>query len=267
MFFWLSLGVALALVTGPAQADNDYYDSVSGGAGARQPAPRVALQNGELELVAVAQGMQLVIYLDRFDDGTQIENAQIDVGTRDETLRASPVKSGLYVLTADWLATLGRHDLRFTVNTERGSITLAGTLVIPAAKAEAAKAETGEVARDDGDNSPPLPASPLTINLPIEAVLGIGLGVLAALGFSAFAAFRGARSRAAAGIVEATALQDLLPRKRRFADFALSRPVRRVGATLAVLLIISLLLLDSGVLARKDGKQQAMGGGVVGLVR
>src|SRR6266850_2493722 len=94
----LSLGFILALMSGAAQADNDYYDNVTGGAGARQLAPRAAVQNTEFELVAVAQGRKLFIYLDRFDDGTPIENAQIDVGTGDEILRASPVKSGLYVV-------------------------------------------------------------------------------------------------------------------------------------------------------------------------
>src|SRR5438128_2262160 len=109
--FMMRLGLVLALMTGAAQADNDYYDNVTGGAGARQLAPRVAMQNAEFELVAVAQGRKLVIYLDRFDDGAPIENAQIDVGTGDEILRAAPVKSGLYVVTADWVATPGRRDL------------------------------------------------------------------------------------------------------------------------------------------------------------
>ena len=50
---WLILAFAVALASGPARADNDYYDNVQGGAAGKSAAPRLALQNGDVELVAV----------------------------------------------------------------------------------------------------------------------------------------------------------------------------------------------------------------------
>jgi hypothetical protein len=52
---WLILVLAVALASGPARADNDYYDNVQGGAAGKSAAPRLALQNGDVELVAVAR--------------------------------------------------------------------------------------------------------------------------------------------------------------------------------------------------------------------
>jgi hypothetical protein len=254
------------LTSGSARADNDYYDSVTGGASARAPAPRLALQTAEIELVVVAQGRQLIIYLDRFDDGTPIENAEIEIAAGEEALRAAPVKSGVDVAAADWAAEPGQHQLTFTINGEQASATLAGMLVVPVAKAE-----TAEAPRDDDTNSPA--SSPLTISLPIEAVVSIGLGVLVALGLSALAVFRGARPDAAA------ALGGPMPRShgaaagpRWFAGlthplrFATARPGRSIAAALVALLLISLLLLGGGVFGRKNEALHAMGG-VVGLVR
>src|SRR5713101_8768755 len=100
-----SLSLGLAPAPGRALADSDYHDGVTGGVPVRPPAPRLALQNAEIELVAVAQDRQLVIYLDRFGDGAPIEGAKIDVNVREETLRAAPVKSGVYVVAANWVAT------------------------------------------------------------------------------------------------------------------------------------------------------------------
>ena len=71
------------------------------------------MQNGEVELVAVAQGKQLVIYLDRFEDGQPIDNAEIEVTAGEEKLQAAPVKSGIYVVNADWAAIPGKYKLSF----------------------------------------------------------------------------------------------------------------------------------------------------------
>ena len=260
----LSLALAVALTSGSARADNDYYDSVTGGASARAPAPRLALQTAEIELVAVAQGRQLIIYLDRFDDGTPIENAEIEIAAGEETLRAAPVKSGVYVVAADWAAEPGQHQLTFTINGDQVAA-LAGKLVVPVVKAESAEAP-----RDDDTNSPA--SSPLTISLPIEAVVSIGLGVLVALGLSALAVFRGAHAGAAGTHAGLMPRNDKAARPRWFAGltyplrFAAARPGRSIAAALVALLLISWLLLGGGVFGRKDEAQHAMGG-VVGLVR
>jgi cobalt-zinc-cadmium efflux system membrane fusion protein len=245
---WLILGFAVALIPGQARADNDYYDNVQGGAAAKSAMPRLALQNGDVELVAVAQGKQLVIYLDRFEDGTPIDGADIEVTTGEETLRAAPVKNGVYVVGADWAATPGPYKLSFAATGEQLSATLAGTLVVTPPKAD-----TGEAATDDNNddnNSSSSSSSPLTIAVPFDVAVSLGLGVLAVLGLSAVAAFR----RPAAVV----AVAGTAPRSRLAAG-----PGRWIAVMLAAGFIISLLIVGGSVLARKGGSQQ---GGVVGLL-
>jgi hypothetical protein len=246
---WLTLAFAVALAAGPAQADNDYYDNVQGGAAGKSTAPRLALQNGDIELVVVAQGKQLVIYLDRFEDGSPIDNAEIEVTVGDEKLHASPVKSGVYVINADWAATPGKYELSFTASGEQASATLAGTLVVAPPKAD-----TGDTAKDDNDeggSSSSSNSSPLTVSLPLDVALSLGFGVLAAFGgLSALAVFR--RPPAA------VALAGVPSRSHLGAGMG-----RWVAVVLAAGFIVSLLVVSSGVLTRKDGAQQ---GGVVGLL-
>jgi cobalt-zinc-cadmium efflux system membrane fusion protein len=244
---WLILGFAVALIPGQARADNDYYDNVQGGAAAKSAMPRLALQNGDVELVAVAQGKQLVVYLDRFEDGTPIDGADIEVTAGEETLRAAPLKSGVYVVSADWAATPGQYKLSFAATGDQLSATLAGTLVVTPPKAD-----TGEAKDDNNDdnNSSSSSSSPLTIAVPFDVAVSLGLGVLAVLGLSAVAAFR----RPAAVV----AVAGTAPRSRLVAG-----PGRWIAVMLAAGFIISLLVAGSAVLARKDGSQQ---GGVVGLL-
>jgi hypothetical protein len=246
---WLTLAFAVALVPGQARADNDYYDNVQGGAAAKSAAPRLALQNSDVELVAVAQGRQLVIYLDRFDDGTPIDNAEIEVTAGDEKLHAAPVKSGVYVVSADWAATPGQYKLTFAATIEQASATLAGTLVVTPPRGD-----TGDAAKDDNNDdsgSSSSSSSPLTISLPVDVALSLGFGVLAALGLSALVVFRRPAAVAVAGTQS----------RSRLAAW----PGRWVAVMLATGFVLSLLLVGGGVLARKDGMRQAMGG-VVGLL-
>ena len=242
---WLILGLVVACAAGSAQAENDYYDNVSGGAAAKAALPRLALQNGQIELVAVAQGKQLVIYLDRFDDGRPINHAKIEVAVGEDRLQATQVKDGVYVAAADWAGTPGQYKLSFATSAEQASVTLAGTLIVAAPKADA-----GETAKeeDEDSGSASSTSSPLTVSVPLDVALSIGLGVLAALGLSALAVLR----RAPATVAVAG------PRSRLAAW-----PARWVAAMLALGCVISLLVAGGSVLARKAGTQQ---GGVVGLL-
>src|SRR6266446_2897166 len=165
LLLFCSLSLGLAAASGPASADSDYHDSVAGMSSARAPAPRLALQNSDVELVAVGQGRQLLIYLDRFGDGAPIDAAEIAIGAGEKTVRATPLQRGVYLAAADWIAAPGQHELTFTMTTGQGSATLAGTLVVPA------RAETGEAAHDDETSSSL--SSSLTISLPVEAALSI----------------------------------------------------------------------------------------------
>ena len=172
----LAIGLAAALMIGSLRASADD--------GAAAPAPRVQLENGDVELVAVAHDRNLLIYLDRFNDGAPISDARIDVDAAGKTVVAAPFGAGTYLLTADWVAMPGRYEIKFTAGTKEGSATLAGTLEIPSASTEAG----------NGDASSS--ASPLTINLPVEFVLLAALGILWAFGFGILVVLRVARARA-----------------------------------------------------------------------
>jgi hypothetical protein len=176
----LAVCIAFALALGSVRANAD-----AGAATAESgSAPRVSVQSPDFELVAVAQDRKLLIYLDQFEDGAPIDGAQIDVDVAGEAVRAVPVGTGTYLVTADWVATPGHHDIRFTTSIKQGSVTLAGGLDIPLA--------TGDAGNSDTTSS----SSPLTIRLPIDILLIIALGILWAFGFSVLAIFRIAKARA-----------------------------------------------------------------------
>ncbi len=197
----LAIGLATALMAGSARA--------SDGDGAATPAPRVQLESGDVELVAVAQDRNLLIYLDRFNDGAPISDAQVDVDGAGKTVLAEPVGAGTYLVTADWVAAPGRHEITFTARTKEGSATLAGALEIPSASTGA------------GNGDATSSASPLTINLPVELVLLIALGILWAFGFGILVIFRVAHTRAnqaaARPRLRAVATSDKEPPGRRAA--------------------------------------------------
>ena len=114
------------------------------------------------------------------------------------------------------------------------------------------KADTGDAAKDDNDEggSSSSSSSPLTVSLPLDVALSLGLGVLAAFGgLTAITVFRRPPAMAIAGVP---------PRSRLTAGAG-----RWVAVTLAAGFIISLLVFSSGLLTRKDGTPQ---GGVVGLL-
>jgi hypothetical protein len=182
----LAIGIALALMPGSARADADDDEAAAASRSGPPPAPRVDLQNRDFELVAVAQDRNLLIYLDRFNDGEPIGDARIEVDVAGKAVLAAPVGIGAYLATADWVAAPGRHDVRFTLSTKQGSATLAGTLEIPLARTQA------------GDGESPSSSSPLTISLPVDILLIAALGILWAFAFGILTALRIAKARATA---------------------------------------------------------------------
>ena len=83
-------------------------------------APRGEAASQEFELVAVAQGAELVIYLDRFATNEPVAGATIEVETP-EGPKTATADGEAYRLEAPWLAKPGHLDLIFTV-TAGGSV-------------------------------------------------------------------------------------------------------------------------------------------------
>lgn len=100
-----------------------------------------ALARGEaaseaFELVAVARGEVLAIYLDRFATNEPVEGARIEVETPTGPATATVVPGDAYTLAAPWLGKPGKAELIFSIATADGaSDILPVTLVIPEAAA------------------------------------------------------------------------------------------------------------------------------------
>lgn len=95
-----------------------------------QTAPRATAASPLFELVAVASGTALVVYLDRFETNAPVIGATVDVET--PTGPASAVQDGeLYVLETPWAAKPGTYELLFTIAAETDIDFLTATLTIP----------------------------------------------------------------------------------------------------------------------------------------
>src|SRR5688572_30621392 len=77
-------------------------------------APRGQASSSAFEVVAVAQGEQLVIYLDRFATNEPVRNAVLEVETPAGPATAT-ASEGAYRLDAPWLAKPGHVELIVTV--------------------------------------------------------------------------------------------------------------------------------------------------------
>lgn len=99
-------------------------------------APRVSAQSEDFELVAVLQGKQLTIYLDRFATNEAVSGAKIEVEqTGVFKLLAKETDATVYVLDlaslGDKLPTaVGKYPLTFTIETADTSDVLAASLEI-----------------------------------------------------------------------------------------------------------------------------------------
>lgn len=174
--FAVALAIASILSSGAAPARaHEGHDHAEKPAMASAPSgARADAVAGAFELVAVAKGNALLIYLDQVATNTPIENASITVETPSGS-QAARAEGDLYRLEAPFLATPGRYDLIFTVAAGDAVEVMPLMLEIPKAVAGASLASDRR-------------AWLSMLELPGMLLLGIGLGF-------ALAMFR--RSRAA----------------------------------------------------------------------
>jgi len=76
-------------------------------------APRGEATSPAFEVVAIAQGGELLIYLDRFATNEPVRDARIEVETPEGPVSATP-SNGFYRIKAPWLGKPGHVDLIFT---------------------------------------------------------------------------------------------------------------------------------------------------------
>lgn len=94
-------------------------------------APRADGFNSDIELVAVARGEQLEIYLDSFKGNEAIDGATLEIDGPGGTTKADPNGDGKYVVDAPWLSQPGTYDLAITVMAGDLFDVLTVTIVIP----------------------------------------------------------------------------------------------------------------------------------------
>lgn len=95
-----------------------------------QSVPRTEAQSALFELVAVARGGSLEIYLDRFEINEPVTDAAIDVETPSGPVTAA-ADGDVYRLDAPWALQPGAHDLIFTVSSGTDIDFLTATLTVP----------------------------------------------------------------------------------------------------------------------------------------
>lgn len=97
-------------------------------------APRATAVSTLFELVAVADGPALTIYIDRFDTNEPVTGGSVLVETPAGPATAK-VDGEVYLLDAPWAEEAGDHELLFTVEAGADIDFLTTTLTIPAALA------------------------------------------------------------------------------------------------------------------------------------
>lgn len=94
-------------------------------------APRADASSADFELVAIARGARLRIYLDTFRGNEPVDGAEIEIDGPGGTVKATATPDGAYTLDAPWLARAGSYDLAFTVQAKGVIDILTATLTIP----------------------------------------------------------------------------------------------------------------------------------------
>ncbi|THV12446.1 HlyD family efflux transporter periplasmic adaptor subunit [Rhizobium rhizophilum] len=94
-------------------------------------APRADASTADLELVAVARGERLEIFLDRFKGNEPVDGAILEIDGPSGTLTAEAAGEGTYVANAPWLTNSGSYDLAITVMSKDIFDVLTVTMVIP----------------------------------------------------------------------------------------------------------------------------------------
>lgn len=105
-------------------------------------APRTTAATENFELVAVLEGKNLMLYLDRFATNEPVANAEIEVESGAFKAIATRQGPGLYALPGENFALPGRHPLTISIQAEDSADLLTATLDIAAPAASAGHARS-----------------------------------------------------------------------------------------------------------------------------
>jgi membrane fusion protein, heavy metal efflux system len=92
--------------------------------------PRVAVQSNSYELVGIANGERLTLFLDRYTGNVPVSDARIEVLAGSKAMSAAAQGDSTYLVTLPALALPGKYPLVFTITHPNGDDLLEGTLTI-----------------------------------------------------------------------------------------------------------------------------------------
>lgn len=141
----LFLAAALLLVLPALAHEGHDHGTPDPKAAAPSPAavPTLETDGGDVQLVALAQGGTVTLFIDRLADNSPVIGAAVTMsvdGGKAVDVPAAP--DGTYRTPAPWAAKPGDHALNFTVTADGIADLLVGTLTVPAPAAVSA-ASTG----------------------------------------------------------------------------------------------------------------------------
>jgi len=137
--------------------------------------PRVVAESESYQLVGIARGAELTIFLDRYGTNEPVTNATISILSGAETIATAPRPDGSYAARIPALARPGRHELVFGIASKDGDDLLAGAIELAAPVAAAAQAARG----GGGGSAQFMPPGAIQYWMIGSAlVVGLGLGFL-----------------------------------------------------------------------------------------
>ncbi len=137
--------VLLAALVAPAVAHEGHDHDAPPAPQSTASAPRAETASDTVELVVIARGGELELYIDDYRTNAPIENAAVEVETAAGPEVAKPEAGQPYRLAAPWALKAGRHDLVVTIMVGTILEVLPVTLTIPEAPPTPAKTSSGIV--------------------------------------------------------------------------------------------------------------------------
>jgi hypothetical protein len=123
MFATMFAAIVLATMTLGARAHGgeDHGDEAAPPAVVAEAGPRATAASEDFEFVALAQGGQLLIYLDRFATNEPVANAEVEIESGAFRAVATALGPGVYAVAGDAFKAPGRHPLTVSIQTDTKS--------------------------------------------------------------------------------------------------------------------------------------------------
>ena len=130
--FWRVAAMLLAIGIAPAFAGPGHDHGPEPVASGTPPSPRVVATSGQYQLVGIAEGEVLVIYLDRAEDNAPVTSAVIELSLDGTSFKAAPQKNGTYEVTAPILRKAGSYEVLASITDGDRSDLLVGAITVAA---------------------------------------------------------------------------------------------------------------------------------------